>query len=249
MISTRPHRYNPQLHVYLALLILHGSVSDAPDTSTQYAFLSSVDPAAVRAAQQHFTNAVQLAGRFKSIHQSNLQMRLRNAKQRASRELHQNKAYQRAVQRLMQEDAWVLQEDSEEEQGAESESSAPDSSSSSESSSSSSSDSDNDTDMDIETALEAGFGSDPDEPPHDQEPVQGPAPAPPPTAGSPSAESLHDSPHNESPAPSEKAAAQPDTPNFLFPANDWAAEVARLYLDMVRIRLQLGGTKRAGRRK
>lgn len=232
MISTRPHRYNPQLHVYLALLILHGNVSDTPDASTPYAFLSSVDAAAVRAAQQHLTNAVQLAGRFKAIHQSNLQTRLRNAKQRASRELRQNKDHQRFVLKKMRHDAWVLQDDSGEDRGTESEASVSEGSSST---SEPSSVSGSDTDMDIETALEAGFGSDSDASRDEHEPVQGPAPAP--ETDTPSPASPHESPRSASPAPSMQPAEKPGQPTFLFPANDWAADVARLYLGMVRTQL------------
>ncbi|WFD36453.1 hypothetical protein MCUN1_003332 [Malassezia cuniculi] len=243
VISTRPHRYNPQLHVYLALLILHGSVGPT-ESEEPLGFLSAVPSAAIRAAEQHFTNAVQLAARFKSIHQMNLRTRVRNSHRRARRELERNHTHQQTTMKRMQKDAWALQE-------SESEQDAPAAQAAGAPSSSSESSSDSDEEIDIETALEAGFGTDHDDSSEDDAPVHGPAPAP----------ASHAAPHAtvhepaqanaEANAEANAANSQADVPDadevtFLFPANDWAVTVAKIYLDALQ---QLGGTKRPKARK
>ena len=231
MIFTRPHRWNPQLHLYLALLILHGASADVrTDDASAYAFAAHVPQAARRAAQQHLTNAVQLAARYKSVHEHTLRLRVRNADLRTARVRTNLRKYRRVVAARMRAHAPLLVSDDERdgeaehgEQGAsegERDEAAPSSSSSHSSS--------GDSDTDIEAALESGFGSDADESPDEALPVHGPEPAP------DAADEAPPSPREASPSPEHGDAQAADAPTFLFPANDWAASVARLYLEAIK---------------
>lgn len=243
MIFTRPHRWNPQLHLYLALLILHGaSAADArSDDASAYAFAAHVPQAARRAAQQHLTNAVQLAARYKSVHEHTLRLRLRNADLRAARVRTNLRQYRRVVAARVRAHAPLLASDDERdgeaaehgEQGVsegEGEGGGGGGGGGGEAapSSSSSRSSSDDSDTDIEAALENGFGSDADESPDEALPVHGPEPAP------DAADEAPASPREASPSPEHGGAPAADAPTFLFPANDWAASVARLYLDAIK---------------
>lgn len=96
------------------------------------------------------------------------------------------------------------------------------------SSPSSSASSSGDSDTDIEAALESGFGSDADESPDEALPVHGPEPAP------DAADEVSPSAREASPSSEHGDAQAADAPTFLFPANDWAASVARLYLEAIK---------------